>query len=341
MFRYILRRLLMLPLVMLGVTFFLFFLTQRLSPEMRASLYIQDPRQMDSLEEVIEKYGLNDPMPVQYFRWLKGAVKGDLGYSESANMPVTSAIKAYLPATIQLAVAAIILVVLFGVWLGIISAKYKDGFTDNLIRFFVLAGFSLPIFVLGLILLMIFYGKLGWFAPGEYSFTADMIIHSPNFKTYTGFLLIDSLLNLNFYVFFDVLKHLVLPAVTLCIGSFALMVRVMRSSMLEELNKDYVRSARARGLSEFKVIYEHAGLNAMIPVVTLASIQFIRLLGGTVIVETVFDYPGIGRWGVECAQQLDIAGVMGFSLMVAVLFVLGNLAADILYTAIDPRIRLK
>lgn len=341
MFRYILRRLLMLPLVMLGVTFFLFFLTQRLSPEMRASLYIQDPRQMDSLEEVIEKYGLNDPMPVQYFRWLKGAVKGDLGYSESANMPVTSAIKAYLPATIQLAVAAIILVVLFGVWLGIISAKYKDGFTDNLIRFFVLSGFSLPIFVLGLILLMIFYGKLGWFAPGEYSFTADMIIHSPNFKTYTGFLLIDSLLNLNFYVFFDVLKHLVLPAVTLCIGSFALMVRVMRSSMLEELNKDYVRSARARGLSEFKVIYEHAGLNAMIPVVTLASIQFIRLLGGTVIVETVFDYPGIGRWGVECAQQLDIAGVMGFSLMVAVLFVLGNLAADILYTAIDPRIRLK
>ena len=280
-------------------------------------------------------------MPVQYFRWLKGAVKGDLGYSESANMPVTSAIKAYLPATIQLAVAAIILVVLFGVWLGIISAKYKDGFTDNLIRFFVLAGFSLPIFVLGLILLMIFYGKLGWFAPGEDSFTADMIIHSPNFKTYTGFLLIDSLLNLNFYVFFDVLKHLVLPAVTLCIGSFALMVRVMRSSMLEELNKDYVRSARARGLSEFKVIYEHAGLNAMIPVVTLASIQFIRLLGGTVIVETVFDYPGIGRWGVECAQQLDIAGVMGFSLMVAVLFVLGNLAADILYTAIDPRIRLK
>lgn len=341
MFRYILRRLLMLPLVMLGVTFFLFFLTQRLSPEMRASLYIQDPRQMDSLEEVIEKYGLNDPMPVQYFRWLKGAVKGDLGYSESANMPVTSAIRAYLPATIQLAVAAIILVVLFGVWLGIISAKYKDGFTDNLIRFFVLSGFSLPIFVLGLILLMIFYGKLGWFAPGEYSFTADMIIHSPNFKTYTGFLLIDSLLNLNFYVFFDVLKHLVLPAVTLCIGSFALMVRVMRSSMLEELNKDYVRSARARGLSEFKVIYEHAGLNAMIPVVTLASIQFIRLLGGTVIVETVFDYPGIGRWGVECAQQLDIAGVMGFSLMVAVLFVLGNLAADILYTAIDPRIRLK
>ncbi len=341
MFKYIFRRLCMLPLVMLGVTFLLFFLTQRLSPEMRASLYIQDPRQMGSLEEVIEKYGLNDPMPVQYFRWLKSAVKGDLGYSETANMPVVSAIKAYLPATIQLAASAMVLVVFFGVWLGVLSAKHKDGFIDNTVRVGVLAGFSLPIFVLGLLLLMVFYGKLGWFSPGEYSFSSDMIIHGANFKTYTGFLLIDSLLNLNFYVFFDVLAHLVLPSVTLCVGSFALMVRVMRSSMLEELNKDYVRSARARGLSEFKVIYEHAGLNAMIPVVTLASIQFIRLLGGTVIVETVFDYPGIGRWGVACAQQLDIAGVMGFSLMVAALFVIGNLAADILYTAIDPRIRLK
>lgn len=341
MFVYILRRLLMLPLVMLGVTFFLFFLTQRLSPEMRASLYVQDPRQMGSLEEVIKKYGLNDPMPVQYMRWLKGAVKGDLGYSESANMPVISAIKAYLPATAQLAAAAMILVVFFGVWLGIISAKYKDGFIDNAVRLFVLAGFSLPIFVLGLVLLMVFYGKLGWFPPGEYSLASDMIIHGPAFKAYTGFSLIDGLLNFNFYVFFDVVKHLILPAVTLCIASFALMVRVMRSSMLEELNKDYIRSARARGLSEFKVIYKHAGFNALIPVVTLAGIQFVRLLGGTVIVETVFDYPGIGRWGVECARQLDIAGVMGFSLLVAALFVLGNLAADILYTVIDPRIRLK
>lgn len=331
----------MLPLVMIGVTFFLFFLTQRLSPEMRASLYIQDPRQMGSLEEVIEKYGLNDPMPVQYFRWLKKAAKGDLGYSESANMPVASALKAYLPATVQLAVAAMVLVVFSGLWLGIVSAVKKDTFTDNLIRLGVLAGFSLPIFVLGLLLLMFFYGKLGWFAPGEYSFSADMIIHSAGFKTYTGLLLLDSLLNFNFYVFFDVLKHLVLPAMTLCLGSFALMVRVMRSSMLEELGKDYVRSARARGLSNWRVIYKHAGLNAMIPAVTLAGIQFIRLLGGTVIVETVFDYPGIGRWGVACAQQLDIAGIMGFSLMVAVLFVIGNLAADILYTALDPRIRLK
>ncbi len=340
MLRYILRRLLLLPLVILGVTFLLFFLTQRLSPEMRASLYVKDPRQMGSLEEVIRKYGLRDNVFKQYGRWLSNVARGDLGYSPSANMPVARAIKEYLPATIQLALVTILLVVFFGVWFGSSSAVHKDKWQDIAARMFSVGGFSLPIFVLGLLLLMIFYGKLGWFAPGGYSFQTDMVIHGGAFKTYTGFLLVDALLNGNMRVFGDVLSHLVLPAVTLCIGSFALMVRVMRSSMLEELNKDYVRTARAKGLPETAVVYKHAGKNAVIPVITLASIQFIRLLGGTVIVETIFDYPGIGRFGVLAAQQLDIAGILGFSLMVAVLFVIGNLLSDILYTAVDPRIRL-
>ena len=296
---------------------------------------------MASMSEVIKKYDLDKPFFVQYGRWLKNILSGDFGYSESANMPVSKAIKDYFPATLQLALAAIVLVVFFGVLFGVLSAVYKDKFWDNFLRIVSLTGFSLPIFVLGLLLLMIFYGKLGWFPPGEYSFASDLIIHSPSFKSYTGLLLVDSLLNGQFKVFLDVLRHLVLPAFTLCFGSFALMVRVMRSSMLEELNKDYVRAARARGISEKRVLFKHAALNAVLPVITLASIQFVRLLGGTVIVESVFDYPGIGRWGVSCAQQLDIAGILGFSLMVAALFVLGNLAADILYSFVDPRIRLK
>ena len=341
MLNYIVRRLLLLPLVVLGVTFLLFFLTQRLSPEMRASLYVKDPRQMGALEEVIRQYGLRDNVFKQYGRWLKNVAHGDLGYSPSANMPVSQAIKEYLPATIQLAFVTSLFVVFFGVWFGSASAVHKDKWQDVAARFISVGGFSLPIFVLGLILLMIFYGQLGWFAPGGYSVQTDVLIHSGMFKTYTGFLLIDALLNGNLRVFWDVLSHLVLPAVTLCIGSFALMVRVMRSSMLEELNKDYVRTARAKGLNKFQVVYKHAGKNAIIPVITLASIQFIRLLGGTVIVETIFDYPGIGRFGVIAAQQLDIAGILGFSLMVAVLFVLGNLLSDILYTAVDPRIRLE
>lgn len=341
MTKYILRRIAFLPIVIFGVSCFLFFLTQRLPVEARASLYIQDPRQMASMQEVIKKYNLDKPFFIQYGHWVKNILSGDLGYSESANMPVSKAIKDYFPATFQLALAAIILVVFFGVLFGVLSAVYKDKFWDNFLRLISLTGFSLPIFVLGLLLLMIFYGKLGWFPPGEYSFTSDLIIHSPSFKSYTGLLLIDSLLNGQIKVFLDILRHLVLPAFTLCFGSFALMVRVMRSSMLEELNKDYVRAARARGISEKRVLFKHAALNAILPVITLASIQFVRLLGGTVIVESVFDYPGIGRWGVNCAQQLDIAGILGFSLMVAALFVLGNLIADILYSFVDPRIRLK
>ena len=341
MFRFIIRRLLLLPLVALGVTFLLFLLTQRLSPEMRASLYVKDPRQMNALEEVIRQYGLRDNVFKQYGRWLKQVAQGDLGYSPSANMPVAKAMKQYLPATIQLAFVTMVLVVFFGVWFGASSAVHKDKWQDMVARFISVGGFSLPIFVLGLLLLMVFYGQLGWFAPGGYSLQTDLVIHGGTFKTYTGFLLIDALLNGNMRVFADVLSHLVLPAVTLCIGSFALMVRVMRSSMLEELNKEYVRTARAKGLAEWQVVYKHAGKNAIIPVITLASIQFIRLLGGTVIVETIFDYPGIGRFGVLAAQQLDIAGILGFSLLVAVLFVLGNLLSDLLYTAVDPRIRLE
>lgn len=341
MMRYLLRRLCLLPLVVLGVTFLLFFLTQRLSPEMRASLYVKDARQMGALEEIIRQYGLRESVFKQYARWLKNAVHGDLGYSPTANMPVWQALKEYLPATVQLAVATMVLVVIFGVWLGVVSAVHQHKWQDVLARFVSVGGFSLPIFVLGLLLLMIFYGKLGWFAPGGYSVQTDIVIHGPSFHTYTGFLLIDSLLNGNLRVFGDVLRHLVLPALTLCIGSFALLVRVMRSSMLEELNKDYVRTARAKGLPEWQVIYKHAGKNAVIPVITLAGIQFVRLLGGTVIVETIFDYPGIGRFGVLAAQQLDIAGILGFSCLVAVLFVAGNLLCDLLYTAVDPRIRLE
>jgi len=329
----------MLPIVMLGATFLLFALTQTLSPVRRAALYIEDPRQMGSLDEVIKKYHLNDSVFRQYSRWLGNVFKGELGYSPTANMPVAKAVKQYLPATVELAAATMALVVFFGVWLGVLAAVNKSNWRDYLIRLFSVGTFSIPIFVLGLLLLMFFYGKLGWFPPGRYSFTSDIIIHGQDFRNFTGLLLVDSLLNLNFYVFFDALRHLVLPAVTLCMGSFALMIRVMRSSMLEELGKDYVRAARAKGLKENAVVFKHAGRNAIIPVITLAGIQFVRLLGGTIIVETIFNFPGIGGFGVNCARQLDIAGILGFACVVAFLFVLGNLAADILYTLVDPRIK--
>ena len=341
MLKFILRRLIALPMVLLGVSFFLFLMSANLPPETRAALYVRDAKQLSSLQEVIEKHNLNDPLLVQYGHWLKQITKGDLGYSESAGMPVSEAIKSYFPATAQLAVFTIILVLFLGLLFGILAAINKGKILDKILRLISLSGFSLPLFVLGLILLMVFYGKYHIFSPGEYSLSTDLIINGPNFKNYTGFSLIDAILNLNFYVFFDVLNHLILPALTLCLGSFALQMQVMRSSLIEELSKNYITSARARGLSETRVILNHAVRNALIPALTLASIQFIRLLGGTVIVETVFDYNGLGRFGVECARQLDIAGILGFSLVVAFLFVLGNFVADILYRVCDPRIRLK
>ncbi len=340
MLKFILKRLLFLPVVMLGVTALLFMILQFLSPEMRASLYIKDPRQLSALESIIEKYGLRKPMPVQYGIWLKQVVHGDLGYSETAKMPVADAVRAFMPATFELTLVSFFPILLIGVYFGTLSAVYKDKWLDQLTRFVAITGYSLPSFVLGLLLLMVFYGRLQWLPPGRYSLDVDLLIHSDAFNHYTGMLTVDTLLNGQWSAFVDVLKHLILPGLTLVYIDLALLLRITRSSMLEELGKDYIRTARAKGLPGSFIVRKHALKNALIPVVTLSSLLFIQLLGGVVITETVFDFPGIGRWGVVAAQQLDIPGVLGSTLLAAGLFVLSNLVSDILYAVVDPRIRI-
>ena len=340
MAKFILKRLAFLPLVMFGVTALLFASLQFLSPEMRASLYIKDPRQLAALEQVIEKYGLRKPMPVQYGIWLKQVARGDLGYSETAKMPVAEAIRAFLPATFELTLVSFFPIVFLGVLFGTLSAVYKDKWLDHATRFVAITGYSLPSFVLGLLLLMIFYGKLQWFPPGRYALEVDLLVHSGEFHHYTGLLVIDCALNGQWAAFIDVLKHLFLPALTLTYISLALLLRITRSSLLEELGKDYVRTARAKGLPFRTIVRKHALANTWIPVVTLSSLLFIGLLSGVVITETVFDFPGIGRWGVQAAQQLDVPGVLGSALLAATLFVVANLVADILYAVVDPRIRV-
>lgn len=341
MAKFILKRLAMLPLVLFGVTVLLFGLFNTLSPEMRASIYVKDPRQLAALDEVIRKYGLKDPFHKQYVRWIARVAKGDLGYSETAKMPVTEAIRSFFPATIELSVLAFIPIMVIGVWLGTLSAVYRDKWIDHFSRFVAITGYSLPSFVLGLLLLMVFYGMLKLFPPGRYSLASDLIINGGNYAAYTGMVTVDSLLNGRIGVFFDALKHLILPASSLTYITMALLVRITRSSMLEELGKDYVRTARAKGLPESVVVNKHARRNAWIPVITIASILFVQLLGGVLITETVFAYPGIGRWVAQAAVQLDIPGVMGVALLTSTLFVLGNLVADILYAVVDPRIRFQ
>ncbi|HEX4840697.1 MAG TPA: ABC transporter permease, partial [bacterium] len=308
--------------------------------EQRAALFVTDVKQLAQLSNVIHKYGLDQPVYVQYGMWLQQLAHGDLGWSQTARMPTSVAIGAFFPATLELTIYIFVPVVLIGVWLGTQAGVHKDRFVDHASRLFAISLRGMPSFVWGLLLLMVFYGWLNWFPPGRLSLEADLFTKSPEFHPYTHLLTVDALLNRQGWIFVDAIKHIAGPALTLVLVEMALLVRITRSSMLEVLRQDYVRTARAKGLAEPVVINRHARRNALIPVITLSSLLFVGLLGGVVLAETIFNFPGIGKWGAEAAVQLDIPGVTGFAIFVAGLTVLGNLAADLLYAAIDPRIRL-
>ena len=339
---YIIRRLLILPVLLFGVTILIFAMLMLLHPRERASLYISDiPRTPDGLQRIIDKYGLDDPIPVQYWRWLKEVAHGNLGYSRTAQRPVLEAIGYYLPASAELALATIGPMILLGIWLGVISAIHHNKPIDHFSRVFSIVGWSFPSFVFGLIMLMIFYAKLGWFPAGRLSEWASRAVLSPDFTQYTRMNTIDALLNLRFDIFLDAVRHLVLPVITLSYLWCALLVRVTRSSMLEALHQDYVMTARAKGLRESVVIRKHTLPNAMIPVVTLGGLMLVGLLSGVVITETVFNYRGMGWWLAQSALRLDVISVLGFTLFSGVLYVFGNLAVDVIYAYIDPRVRLQ
>ena len=338
---FVARRLLLLPLVAFGVTLLIFTLLQFLTPAERAALFVTDPRQLAQISGIIRKYGLDQPVHVQYWTWVKQLAHGDLGWSQTARMPTSKALGTFFPATLELTIYMFVPIILIGVWLGTRAAVHKDHFVDHFSRFFAISLRGLPSFVWGLIVLMVFYGWLNWFPPGRLSLEADLFTKSGEFHRYTRMMTVDALLNGQVWIFVDALRHIAGPALTLVLVEMALLVRITRGSMLEVLRQDYVRTARAKGLAEPVVINRHARKNALIPVITLSSLLFVGLLGGVVLAETIFNYPGIGRWGAEAAVQLDIPGVTGFAMFIAGVTVMGNLAADILYAAIDPRIRLQ
>ncbi|MCD6503755.1 ABC transporter permease [Candidatus Bathyarchaeota archaeon] len=337
---YIIRRILLLIPTLIGVTLLIFAVIQLFSPVERAALYIRDPRQAKDLPGIIKKYHLDEPVYVQYYYWLREVLKGNLGYSKSVNMPVFDAILNFFPATIELVLYSAPLIVLLGIKLGVLAAIHKDKAADHLTRVSSIIGWSLPSFWLGILLLAIFYGQLGMFPPERLGTEASVYVNSPNFIRYTKINTIDALLNGQLWIFIDALKHLVLPVASLTIQIVALIVRIMRSSMLEALNRGYVLAARAKGLEEHDVIYKHARKNALIPVFTVTGILLAGMLTGVIITETVFNYKGIGYWAAHAATQLDIPAVLGFALLAGVIFVFTNLIVDILYAYIDPRVRL-
>jgi peptide/nickel transport system permease protein len=301
---------------------------------------------------VIRRYGLDKPFYEQYWRWLAGTVdadsgervggvlRGDLGFSRTGRQPVKELLLHRLPATAELALWAVIPIVVIGIWLGIKAAVNHNKPIDQGARIFAIVGYSFPTFVFGLLVLMIFYAKLGWFPPGRLSDWAWQVVLSPEFTRYTQMNTVDAVLNLRFDIFLDAARHLVLPVITLCYIQWALLLKVTRSSMLESLRQDYVRTARAKGLAEGVVINRHVRKNALIPVVTVAGFTVVGLLNGVVITETVFNYPGIGSAVASAAVSLDLLTVLGFVLFNATLLIVINLLIDILYAYLDPRVRL-
>jgi len=338
---YIIRRLLLLIPVLFGVTLFIFAITMMFNPIERASLYVTNARQMTNIPLIIETYGLDQPFFVQYGNWISQVFSGNLGWSRVVGMPVWDAIWNFLPATLELAIFATPVIILMGIFLGTQAAAHKDRPIDHGTRVMAIFGWSLPTFWLGLILIMVFYGFFrGLLPPGRLSIEMDMVVNSDAFERFTHLNTIDAILNLNGPVLLDALRHLILPVITLSVVNVAFIMRLMRSSMLEALGKGYILTARAKGLAERVVVNKHARRNALIPVITVSGYVFAGLANGVVITETIFTYKGIGWWAWQAAVRLDIASVLGFALFNAVLFVLVNLVVDILYTRVDPRVRL-
>jgi ABC-type dipeptide/oligopeptide/nickel transport system permease component len=327
--------------VLFGITLFIFGITMTFSPIERASLYVRSAQQMSNLPAIIKIYGLDKPFYVQYGTWLNQVFHGNLGWSTVVSMPVGQAIIHYLPATLELAIFAAPIIILSGIFLGSMAAAHKDKPLDHASRIGAIFGWSLPTFWLGLLLLMVFYGFFrGLLPPGRLSDQMELFVNSAAFIRYTHINTIDAILNLNGPVLLDALRHLVLPVITLSVTHVAFIMRLMRSSMLESLGKGYILTARAKGLHESSVINKHARRNALIPVLTVSGYVFAGLAGGAVVTETIFTYKGIGWWAWQSASRLDIPSVLGFALFSAILFVLVNLVVDILYTRVDPRVRL-
>ena len=344
MITYIMRRLILLPIVLWGLTILLFASSMFLTPTERVVTYITDIAELrggqETIKRLIAKYGLDDPFHVQYWRWLNNVIHGNLGWSSSAYMPVTEALGKLFPASLELTLCAAIVIILGGIWLGTLAAVHHNRAIDQFSRVFAIAGWSLPSFVFGLIALAIFYGRLDWFPAGRLSTWATQIVNSSEFHRYTGMNVLDSILNGNWRILLDALRHLVLPVITLAYIEWATVLRIMRSSMLETLRQDYVAVARAKGLPESVVIKKYARRNALLPTTTIAGLIVAYLMGGVVIIETIFNYNGLGRFAAKAAQQLDFPGILGFALFSGSLLVVANLVVDILYAYLDPRVKL-
>ncbi|MCC8163064.1 MAG: ABC transporter permease [Lachnospiraceae bacterium] len=335
MFKYIARRLVLAVVVMFGISIITFCISHLVPGDpLVANLgqtAMSDPEIVAAYEA---KWGLDQPLPVQYINYMKNLFQGDLGTSIRTKQPVLSDLAQYIPATFEMATFATLISIILGLLFGLLSAARHNKLPDHVLRVISLMGISIPAFWLSILCLYFFYLRLG-IVPGSGRVSAEWL--GASFPT--GFLIFDAITYGEPDLLRDALSHLILPSFVLAASTMGILTRTVRSSMLEEMQQDYVRTARAKGLSEGRVLRHHVLKNGLIPSVTMFGLSYGSLLGGTVLVETIFSYPGIGLYAYKAASTLDFPAIMGTTLFIAAVNVLMNFFVDIIYALIDPRIR--
>jgi len=330
--RYLGRRLLELIPVFFGVLLVVFAISH-LTPGDPALVMLGERATPQAIERLREELGLKQPLHIQFFRYMGRAVRGDLGESIQSDERVIVELGQRFPATVELTLAAMLIASLVGILTGAIAAARQHSWFDGTSMVVALFGFSMPIFWLGIMMILLFAATLGWFPiSGRLDFTIDLARR-------TNLYILDGILSGNWTAVGSALRHLVLPAVTLSTVPLAIIARMTRSSLLEVLRQDYVRTARAKGMAEARVITRHALRNAAIPVVTVIGLNVGSLLGGAILTETIFAWPGVGRMVVDAIFARDYPLVQGAVLVIALVFVGVNLLVDLSYAYLDPRIR--
>jgi peptide/nickel transport system permease protein len=334
MIAYVIRRIFVLIPTLLGVSI-LVFLMLHLTPGDPAELLMGERASEEALQEIREHLGLNKPLHQQYWLFLKQLMQGDLGETIWTRQKVWIEVKQRFPATIELSMVALFISCVLGMVLGIISATKQYSIFDYLSMLGALIGVSMPIFWLGLVFMLIFALNLGWLPM------SSRLSVGIELEAITNFYILDAVLTRNWPALKDAIWHIIMPAFTLSTIPTAIIARMTRSSMLEVLRQDYIKTAKAKGLSQIKVIFKHALRNALIPVVTTIGLQFGVLLCGAILTETIFAWPGVGKWIYDAVMQRDYMVLRSGTLFLATIFILINLCVDVLYAVINPRISVR
>lgn len=334
--KYIARRALLSLVVIFGVTVIAFIVSRVIVPN-PVEAWAGPRASPATIAALTARFHLHDPIYVQFYYYLSDLLHGNWGVSPSSGQPVLSSILLYLPATVELTFAALLIIIVIGIPLGVVAATHRNKLPDHLARIVALSGVASPPFLAALLIQFVFFYVLRVF-PDSGGRISVYVTPPP---TITGLLTVDSLITGNLPAFFSAVQHLIMPAFALAFLTLGLMGRLVRASMLETLASDYVRTAKAKGLKRWVVTYKHALRNALIQPVTALAVYVAYLLGGSVVIELIFSWPGIGRYAAEAALSFDLPAVMGTTLVFAITVVIVNFAADIIYAVLDPRIRFR